>query len=1152
MFSCDFCPYRGCDLNIAAPPPVGNQWNCYGYPCCAYYPCPAADFIDWNSEKRKEKSRDAARCRRSRETEIFTDLAQALPISQSACAQLDKASVMRLAISYLKVRSVFELVPDADQKKLPKCHMNDSLFLKALEGFLMVVSGDGELVFLSENVNQYLGLTQIDMMGHSIYDYSHPCDHEEITEILSTKSVSLPSVPRSFFIRLKCTLTSKGRNVNVKSASYKVIHCLGHLLSGCQDDSKLNDKDKQNGVGNPQQPCLVAIGEPIPHPSNIEIPLGKQTFLSKHSLDMKFTYADERIGEFLGYNPEDLIGRSVYEYYHALDSESVEKGLKSLFSKGQCETSSYRFLAKGGGYAWVLTQATVLYDSKGQRPSSVVCVNFVISGIECQNEVFSCSQLVGEDSDAKSSVGAIVDAPAEVSPAEEASTACAPPSAIKAEDEEDPEERLPRAAEPLLPPPPVAAPPAKASPVVVDLLGGSPDASARPAAVLFDGGVAVPAAPRKAGEGDAEVVEVGREKPVSPPLPSFPSRLLFPRPLATTSKIFVPRTEEMNKGFLMFSDDEPGLTMLKEEPEDLTHLAPTAGDVCVPLGGGPFLEDSMFDDIMLSDDYCVPLSMVPVPEDEDSDTVGGLADPVRGGRDEENHFLAYREDSSGSTSCSPSDHFISTSPLSSSECSSGIKSSSIPSLGSPELSGGGSLVGGVKDEDDDSLGGLTGSLHMGMVNSSDDEGGIRARYIPPIAEDLPLLVTTDLMWGASDQLVVVDVGEKIFVEDGATINREDLIGGCGVDGASASRGDAVSAIGLARKEKILKNSWSTNITDSKNLDTSSLAQLLRTETVSQQSQKMKSLPTNEDHNVVSKMGSRMNDHGGGLVDPNEILDQVYTRSSSSEKTMQWVSGGGTPPSAVSNSRKSRGGTGDGQHQQRHTSKRRPADNSSSASPAVLSQESSCKRPKGGSDESPPTLVGSQLLQQLITLNNGSEAIGKSAQTQDESTGWLNTGGGKGMMANGKTRNQVQINAKSAQSRTTAPAKTSLNALSASTGVQQQQHQVPPNMKDSVLMNLLGTATRKMNISSMESMNTLPMMSNHLHYIDSARSKEDIRRASFRKNSFSLLDPESTEIPSLIDLSRQDCEVNAPLGSASSLLQGRDLLTALEIPEVAME
>lgn len=62
-----------------------------------------------NNEKRKEKSRDAARCRRSRETEIFTDLAKALPLVQDQVSQLDKASIMRLAIAYLRVRDMVKL-----------------------------------------------------------------------------------------------------------------------------------------------------------------------------------------------------------------------------------------------------------------------------------------------------------------------------------------------------------------------------------------------------------------------------------------------------------------------------------------------------------------------------------------------------------------------------------------------------------------------------------------------------------------------------------------------------------------------------------------------------------------------------------------------------------------------------------------------------------------------------------------------------------------------------------------------------------------------------------------------------------------------------------------------------------------------------------
>lgn len=67
--------------------------------CCCYR----------NNEKRKEKSRDAARTRRSRETEIFTELAQSLPLRREEVDQLDKASIMRLSIAFLKVRNMLEL-----------------------------------------------------------------------------------------------------------------------------------------------------------------------------------------------------------------------------------------------------------------------------------------------------------------------------------------------------------------------------------------------------------------------------------------------------------------------------------------------------------------------------------------------------------------------------------------------------------------------------------------------------------------------------------------------------------------------------------------------------------------------------------------------------------------------------------------------------------------------------------------------------------------------------------------------------------------------------------------------------------------------------------------------------------------------------------
>lgn len=42
--------------------------------------------------------------------------------------------------------------------------------------------------------------------------------------------------------------------------------------------------------------------------------------------------------------------------------------------------------------------------------------------------------------------------------------------------------------------------------------------------------------------------------------------------------------------------------MLKDEPDDLTHLAPTAGDVCIPLDENPLISDMLND--FLGENYC--------------------------------------------------------------------------------------------------------------------------------------------------------------------------------------------------------------------------------------------------------------------------------------------------------------------------------------------------------------------------------------------------------------------------------------------------------------------------------------------------------------------------------------------------------------------
>ncbi|XP_069063782.1 hypoxia-inducible factor 3-alpha isoform X2 [Pleurodeles waltl] len=346
-------------------------------------------------ELRKEKSRNAARSRRGQETEVFCDLAHALPLAHNISTHLDKASIMRLALSHLKMQRLLAAVEWTDATEMDV--QMEGCPLRSLDGFLMVLSEDGDMIFLSDNVDKHLGLGQLELIGQSVYDFIHPCDQDELQDLLSIRGLSQKaklSAEYSFSLRMKSTLVSKGRTVHLKSSSWKVLQCSGHMKTSHLYVPPASGTDA--GPQEAPQRFLVLICESIAHPSHIEYPLDSRTFLSRHTLDMKFTYCDERISELAGYSSEDLIGFTVYEYVHAQDSDSVGKSMHSLLSKGQAVTAYYRFLAKNGGYFWAQTQATTVGIGKSGVPEGVVCLHSMLSTIQGADTILSLEQTEGK------------------------------------------------------------------------------------------------------------------------------------------------------------------------------------------------------------------------------------------------------------------------------------------------------------------------------------------------------------------------------------------------------------------------------------------------------------------------------------------------------------------------------------------------------------------------------------------------------------------------------------------------------------------------------------------------------------------------------------------------------------------------------------
>ncbi|CAB1352405.1 unnamed protein product, partial [Coregonus sp. 'balchen'] len=261
---------------------------------------------------------------------------------------------------------------------------------QTLEGFVFVVASDGKIMYISETASVHLGLSQVELTGNSIFEYIHPSDHDEMTAVLSAHQplhhhfLQEYEIERSFFLRMKCVLAK--RNAGLTCGGYKVIHCSGYLkIRQYVMGMALFDSCYQI-VG------LVAVGHSLPPSGITEIKLHSNMFMFRASLDLKLIFLDSRVAELTGYEPQDLIEKTLYHHVHGCDVFHLRFAHHLLLVKGQVTTKYYRMLSKHGGWVWVQSYATIVHNSRSSRPHCIVSINYVLTDVEYKDMQLSQEQ----------------------------------------------------------------------------------------------------------------------------------------------------------------------------------------------------------------------------------------------------------------------------------------------------------------------------------------------------------------------------------------------------------------------------------------------------------------------------------------------------------------------------------------------------------------------------------------------------------------------------------------------------------------------------------------------------------------------------------------------------------------------------------------
>ncbi|XP_059382471.1 hypoxia inducible factor 1 subunit alpha, like 2 isoform X2 [Carassius carassius] len=320
------------------------------------------------TEWRKAHSRLAAQSRRRKESQLFKELTALLPLDTSMDGQRDKASVIRLTVAYLHLRDLMNTCALSMMTKSSppspgvsaKSHERE-LLDSAFGGFVVLLSLNGKVIFTTKGITTHTGINQMDLIGRSLLEFLHPCDQMEVKDLLTRLIGNRGQQECEVFLRIKSVM-------NQKLTPWKIIQCTG----------------KKKSSSTPGSSCLVLQCRVLPMQDITELnaALNISTFMSVHSPDMKFTYCHSRVVKLTGFHDTELLGQSVYQYYHPSDCQKIHKAHVYLFSKGQVSTGKYRLLHGHGGYVWAETDASLVCNSRTGVPESVVCINYILSGVK--------------------------------------------------------------------------------------------------------------------------------------------------------------------------------------------------------------------------------------------------------------------------------------------------------------------------------------------------------------------------------------------------------------------------------------------------------------------------------------------------------------------------------------------------------------------------------------------------------------------------------------------------------------------------------------------------------------------------------------------------------------------------------------------------